>query len=155
MSAEPAMPLRPRESIPWGEAAIETARMCSSRPGVARSTTRGGGLGRHVARGEAGASRGEDELGRAGQLAERLLDGVRLVGDGAAPGEVEPGARQALGEEIAAQILAGAGGHAVGDGEDGSPHSPSRRHSPLFPPDFSTSTISSIEEFGSSPFVMS
>ena len=78
-----------------------------------------------------------------------------LVGDGAPRGDFEAGAGEALGEEVAAQILTGARDDAVRDGQDSRPHVSSRYQSPLFPPDFSISTTCSIDEFGSSPFVMS
>ena len=78
-----------------------------------------------------------------------------LVGDDAPRGDVEPRAGEALGEEVPAQILTGARDDAVRDGQDGRPHVSSRCQSPLFPPDFSISTTCSIDEFGSSPFVMS
>ena len=152
---EPAIPLRPRESIPCGETAIETARMCSSRPGVARSTTRA------VASGV--TSRGAKPVppvvstrsAAAEQPAQRLLDRVGSSGTVRRAARSNPAAAQPLREEIAAQVLAGAGSDAVGDRQDGGPHAASRRQSPLFPPDFSTSRMCSIEEFGSSPFVMS
>jgi len=113
------------------------------------------GLRGDVARRESGAARRQDELGRGRELAQSALDAVGLVGHGAPLGEVEPRGDEPVREEITAQILAGAGRNAVGHRQDGSPHGASRRQSPLFPPDFSTSLMCSIEEFGSSPFVMS
>ena len=121
ISAEPAIPLRPRESIPCGEAAIDTARMCSSRPAWPVDDPRRGLRG-DVARGEPGAAGRQDEVGGGGELPQRLLDLVGLVGDGAPLGDVESRACEAVDEKVAAQILAGAGRDTVGHRQDGRPH---------------------------------
>jgi WD40 repeat protein len=109
----------------------------------------------HVAGRKAGAARGEHELGRCRELAQRLLDGAGVVGNSSPIRDIEAGAGEALGQEVAAQVLARPGRDAVGHREDRRPHPSSRRQSPLFPPDFSTSRICSIEDVASSPFVMS
>ena len=79
------------------------------------------GLGRDVARREAGAAGGEDEVGpvRVGPGSEDGRDSDGIVGHQVAPGEIIAVLRRPGGDRVARGIGAIAAGAGVGDGEDG------------------------------------
>jgi hypothetical protein len=81
-----------------------------------------GRFGRHVAGGEAGAARGQDDRRLFGQLGDRLGDGVAVVGNDPALDLVALGREQPC-EHIAALVLTRSLGNAVRDRQHGRPHS--------------------------------
>src|SRR5438270_2937916 len=142
-----------------GEAAREHRHRRAGQPGAAHLLAeprhlvvelQGGGLGRHVARTEAGAAGGDDEVGA--RLPNQRADLVRLIRDQMAAGDLDPRLLQEPRHGRSAKVLSLPRRAAVADGDHPGGW---RFQTPLLPPLFSSSRTDSNQTPGSRPLTMS